>query len=490
MRTIDLCGDWTLSRGDGTEEVPAVVPGCVHTDLLAAGRIEDPFFRDNETALQWIGETDWIYARSFAVDAELLSADAVLLQADGLDTLAEVRINDKLVGRTDNMFRAWQIDVRSRLVAGDNRISIRFHSTFPMMRAQQAMRYLHHTGIGAHRIEGGNRVRKCQCQYGWDWGPKLVTAGIWRPIRLAAWTQARIADLRIAQVHSRGRVDLEVSVAVEAWSKAQTRVEVTASCEGATVASQEVEARRGAATARLRIDEPKLWWPNGMGGQPLYQIAVRLLDGQGTTVDGTRRVVGLRTLRLERKPDAWGESFQFVVNGRPFFAKGANWIPADSFVTRVAPAQYEDLVQAAADANMNMLRVWGGGIYEADLFYDLCDEQGHLRLAGLHVRLQRLPRPRRRVDGERPGRGRGHRQEAAPPRLSRPLVREQRDRADQRAGRSRRRGRPDDLARVQKAVRSPHPVRCREARPRAGLLALEPALAAGRPQRRAESPLG
>ena len=176
MRTVDLCGDWTLTRGDGGEELPAVVPGCVHTDLLAAGRIEDPFFRDNETSLQWIGETDWVYSRSFDVDAELLEADAVLLQADGLDTLAEIRVNDKLVARTDNMFRTWEFDVRSRLVAGENRISIRFQSTFPSIRARQAIRRLYHTGVGAHRIEGGNQVRKSQCKYGWDWGPKLVTA--------------------------------------------------------------------------------------------------------------------------------------------------------------------------------------------------------------------------------------------------------------------------------------------------------------------------
>ncbi len=377
MRILDLCGDWTLSRADGGgKPIPAIVPGCVHTDLLAAGVIEDPFYRDNESRLQGIGETDWLYCRSFEVDSGLLAADAVLLQAEGLDTLAEIRINDRPVGRTDNMFRRWEFDVRSRLVEGENRISIRLESTYPLMRAHQAVRYLHHTGIGSHRIEGGNRIRKCQCHYGWDWGPMLVTAGIWRPIRLAACSRARISDLRIAQVHSRGRVDLEVAVAVEAWSGAPTRVEVTASFGGAPVARQEVRTRRGAATARLRIDDPKLWWPNGMGDQPLYDVAARLLDGDGAVVDDSRRTVGLRTLRLERNSDAWGESFQFAANGRPFFAKGANWIPADSFVTRITAAQYEDLVQAAADAHMNMLRVWGGGVYEDDLFYDLCDRKG------------------------------------------------------------------------------------------------------------------
>ena len=377
MTDIDLGGAWTLTQRGQSEVIPAQVPGCVHTDLLRAARIPDPFYRDNETELMWIGENDWSYARSFPLSEKETERDGLLLVCEGLDTFADVLVNGRKVGSADNQFRIWEFDIAEAARAGENQVRIDFRSTFPYIDREQRRRRLFHSGIGHHRIEGSNRVRKSQCNYGWDWGPMCVTHGIWRPIRIVSFDAARIADVRVRQDHSRrGKVVLGVDVATQRLSGGPLTAVVEARLEGVRVVSEAADIRDGQATVDLEIRRPHLWWPNGLGEQPLYEIHVELWDSRDHRLDARRYRLGLRTLGLDQSEDRWGRSFRFVVNGVPFFAKGANWIPADTFVTRAGPGEHRDLLDSAAEAHMNMLRVWGGGIYEDDSFYDACDELG------------------------------------------------------------------------------------------------------------------
>jgi beta-mannosidase len=375
MQTLDLGGTWELRKKGDDRVLPATVPGCVHTDLLAAGEIPDPFYRDNERSVQWVGRTDWVYSRRFDVPEELLEHERVLLRCEGLDTLADVKLNGRRLGRTDNMFRTWEFDVKDRLRTGENRIEVRFASAMRYIEKRQRQRPLPYWGKG-HKAGCSAWIRKEQCNFGWDWGPMLVTCGIWRPIALVGYSTARLADVHVQQTHARGGVTLTVDVTAERTGRADLSAEVAVSFRGRTLARRTAQLRGSKGRTKARIDDPRLWWPNGMGDQPLYDVDVELLGPAGERLDAAERRVGLRTLELDRRSDRWGESFRFRVNGVAFFAKGANWIPADPLQPRVTQQRYRRLLQSAADANMNSVRVWGGGIYEQDAFYDLCDELG------------------------------------------------------------------------------------------------------------------
>jgi len=375
VKTLGLNGTWELQQAGQRARVPAQVPGDVYNALLRARKIPDPYYRDNENRLQWIGESDWTFARRFRVPAGLAGHDRVLLRCEGLDTLATVIINGKKVASTDNMFRTWEWDVKRLLRPGDNRIEVRFRSVMPYVCKKQKEHFLRYwnDACGAGPFPW---VRKQACNFGWDWGIKAVTAGIWRPIRLVAFDTARLSDVHILQEHGAGRVDLAVKVEAEVVTKANLAASVTVSYKGKVVGQDLVRLRRGRGTAQIAVRDPQLWWPNNLGGQPLYDVKVDLVDDAASVLDSQSKRIGLRTLRLDRHKDQWGESFQFVINGIPFFAKGANWIPDDGILSRMTPERYRRRVQDAADANMNMLRVWGGGIYEDDAFYDACDELG------------------------------------------------------------------------------------------------------------------
>jgi beta-mannosidase len=377
-RILDLGGAWRLRQDDARPALDARVPGNVHLDLLRAGRIPDPFPVDREERVQWVGAAAWTYEREFEAPEDLRRRRRVLLRCEGLDTLAEVRLNDRLLARTDNMFRTWEFDVGGRLRAGRNRISVRFASTLPVIRRLQRKRRMNswNSEFGPPEALGRPWVRKQPCNYGWDWGPRLVTCGIWRPIRLVAFGTARLRDVEVRQEHARGRVRLRVAVDADRAGSPALSARVRVLFRGRPVASASVPLRGARAEARLEVRTPRLWWPNGMGEQALYDVRVELVDRAGRVLDTGARRVGLRTLRLARRKDRWGESFQFEANGVPFFAKGANWIPADAILARLTWDDYHRLASDAAAANMNMLRVWGGGIYEDDAFYDLCDELG------------------------------------------------------------------------------------------------------------------
>lgn len=376
MIVQSLNGGWTLSKRGEAHTYPATVPGCVHTDLIAAGAVEDPFFRDNEKRLMWIGETDWTYASSFVVEPALLEHERVLLRCHGLDTLATVTVNGALIGRADNMFRRWEFDVKHVLAAGENTIRVDFDAAMPFVRKMDAEKGEMAGWVEPMRINSGAWIRKEPCNFGWDWGPKLVTAGIWRDIELVAFSTARLSDVRLLQDHHDGKVTLTVNIGAERIGSPALNASVRVSLDGSAVAQAAVDLRAdGTATATLTVENPHLWWPNGMGRHPLYDVTVELHSGS-STLDTWTRAIGLRTLTLERHPDEIGESFYFACNGVPFFAKGANWIPASPYPWEPQPRDYDRLIQAAADANMNMLRAWGGGIYEHDPFFDACDRHG------------------------------------------------------------------------------------------------------------------
>jgi beta-mannosidase len=376
MHCLSLNGAWRVAQSGHSATIPARVPGCIHTDLLAAGRIPDPFHRDQETAVQWVGATGWVYSRDFQVPAAVLRRERVLLRCNGLDTLATVRVNGREVGRADNMYRTWEFDVKRALKAGRNHIEVTFDSVLPEIAKRQQERHMPSWG-GPKEIQGRSWIRKEPCNFGWDWGPTLVTCGIWRTMSILAFDTARLTGVQIRQTHADDRVVLRVHPEIERSGKPVVRARVRIRREGMLVAEAAGEVGRPAAIPlELTVENPALWWPNGLGEQPLYTVDVELLDARGIVLDAITRRVGLRTLRLDRHPDQWGESFQFVVNGVPFFAKGGNWIPADAFATRVSWDDYARLLNDVADVNMNMLRVWGGGLYESDAFYDLCDELG------------------------------------------------------------------------------------------------------------------
>jgi len=376
MHVIDLAGAWKVRRADQAAWIPATVPGCVHTDLLAAGKIDDPFYRDNERNLQWIGESHWVYRRSFTVPAAALDRDRVRLVCEGLDTLTTITLNGKRLGKTDNQHRTYTFDVKRKLKAGRNTIEVHFASPVDFVRRADKKHSMPNMGGGVITAGIWAHLRKSACNFGWDWGPMLTTCGICRDIYLIAFDTARLEDLRIEQTHTRGRVKLDATIEAETVGRQKLSANVVVTFGGRVVADATAPLRNGRAKLALTIANPKLWWPAGMGDQPLYEVTVDLLDADDGLLDSTTRRIGLRELKLIQRKDRWGTSFHFEANGRPFFAKGANWIPADAIPTRVSADDYDRLVRDAVAANMNMLRIWGGGIYEDDAFYDCCDEHG------------------------------------------------------------------------------------------------------------------
>lgn len=377
--SVTLHEGWRFREAGKGEWRPAEVPGCVHTDLLAAGVIKDPFYRDHERELQWIGKTDWEYETTFGVAPSLLSRRHVELIFEGLDTYATVTLNGVRLLDADNMFRIWRVDARSALREGENTLRVHFRS--PINEVLPRMKALGYE-LPASNDQGEKtspHTRKAPYQYGWDWGPRFVTSGLWRPVRLEAWDGARIADFRVVQ-KSLGRAAAELAAVVEVVADEEQDARLfVAEDRGGRLAERSVRLRPGLnrLTLDFQIRRPRLWWPAGLGPQNLYRLRAQLLVGGRASAEVSTRT-GLRTLELRQRPDPWGKSFEFVVNGVPVFAKGANWIPADSFPTRVTRERYRQLLTSARDANMNMLRVWGGGIYEAEDFYDLCDELGLL----------------------------------------------------------------------------------------------------------------
>ncbi|NJP46439.1 glycoside hydrolase family 2 protein [Actinacidiphila epipremni] len=376
-----LVDGWTLRLpGTGAEAgrvgepggtVPAAVPGCVHSDLLAAGLIPDPFLDRNETEVAWVGRADWTYRTALA--AHPTAHERTDLVFDGLDTVATVTLGDTVLGSTRNMHRSYRFDVTGALDAGPVPLTVAFTSAYEEAERVKAL-----LGDRPNSYpEPFPYLRKMACSFGWDWGPTLVTAGIWKPARLEHWSTARLA-----------RVTPLVTVGADGTGRVEARIELERTAAGAdrplTVRLRVGEHTThtpvppGAqhVTAVTQVPGPELWWPRGYGEQPLHDCEITLTDPDAGALDRWQRRVGFRTVRLDTAADAHGTAFTLVVNGTPVFARGVNWIPDDVLPSRVDAARYRRRLEQAAAAGVDLVRVWGGGLYESDDFYDVCDELG------------------------------------------------------------------------------------------------------------------
>lgn len=377
-KRILLDQNWSFRTPDSSCAGPAIIPGTIHLDLLRTGLIDDPFIGMNERNQAWIAETIWIYQTSFDLTPSEISEAPFDLVCEGLDTLATVRLNEIEVGNVDNMFRTWRWSLPTNLLRErGNALEITFAPALVEGRKRQSQDPVRTSDDGAFRLIGGQWIRKEQCNFGWDWGPQCVTCGIWKPLYLEPQNAPRLvsAKIRHPTIDAR-RATLEVTPVVTSAPSGAT-IEVTLHRHGKIVAVAHSKAADD-TPLHLDISDPEQWWPNGWGTQPLYELGLTLRDPKGNPLDHLQRRMGLRTIDLVREEDSHGRSFFFRVNGQRIFAKGANWIPADVFAPRLSPEKYRHLLESARDAGMNMIRVWGGGIYEPDLFYDLCDELGLL----------------------------------------------------------------------------------------------------------------
>ena len=360
---VNLGGAWRMREADSETWHSAHVPGSVYADLMADGTMPDPFWRENELDAFERMKKDYVYQRTFTVTEAQLAHAHVELVCEGLDTLAHVSLNGREIAFADNMHITWVWDVKEQLHAGENTLEIRFDSPilYCAKKAEEAPGW-----ESSDATPGFRHLRKAHCMFGWDWGPRLPDAGIWRPIFLRTWDTARLENALMLQAHHDGVVDVTIRPEIageSAWSS-----EITAP-DGEVLTLPETTA----AEQVITIEHPQLWWPNGLGKQPLYRVTVRLAAGDTRTWR-----IGLRTMTVSREKDEWGEEFCHVVNGMKVFAMGADYIPEDNILARVTPERTRRLLEDCKAANFNAIRVWGGGYYPDDAFYDICDELGLL----------------------------------------------------------------------------------------------------------------
>lgn len=358
---MNLGGAWRMREADSQTWHSAHVPGSVYADLMADGTMPDPFWRENELDAFERMKKDYVYQRAFTVTEAQLAHAHVELVCEGLDTLAHVSLNGREIAFADNMHITWVWDVKEQLHAGENTLEIRFDSPilYCAKKAEEAPGW-----ESSDATPGFRHLRKAHCMFGWDWGPRLPDAGIWRPIFLRTWDTARLENALMLQAHHDGMVDVTIRPEIageSAWS-----AEITAP-DGEVIIIPETTA----AEQVITIEHPQLWWPNGLGKQPLYRVTVRLAAGDTRTWR-----IGLRTMTVSREKDEWGEEFCHVVNGMKVFAMGADYIPEDNILARVTPERTRRLLEDCKAANFNAIRVWGGGYYPDDAFYDICDELG------------------------------------------------------------------------------------------------------------------
>lgn len=358
---VNLGGAWRMREADSETWHSAHVPGSVYADLMADGTMPDPFWRENELDAFERMKKDYVYQRAFTVTEAQLAHAHVELVCEGLDTLAHVSLNGREIAFADNMHITWVWDVKEQLHAGENTLEIRFDSPilYCAKKAEEAPGW-----ESSDATPGFRHLRKAHCMFGWDWGPRLPDAGIWRPIFLRTWDTARLENALMLQAHHDGVVDVTIRPEIageSAWS-----AEITAP-DGEVIIIPETTA----AEQVITIEHPQLWWPNGLGKQPLYRVTVRLATGNTRTWR-----IGLRTMTVSREKDEWGEEFCHVVNGVKVFAMGADYIPEDNILARVTPERTRRLLEDCKAANFNAIRVWGGGYYPDDAFYDICDELG------------------------------------------------------------------------------------------------------------------
>jgi len=376
VKPINIGNDWEFYHYKTKQWYPATVPGVIHTDLLANNLIESPYWENNEQELQWIETLDWKYRTTFEVNKEQLEDDRIEIVFEGLDTYANVKLNGEIIISSSNMFREWKANIKSLLKIGKNILEVEFYS--PMLfNKEKYDHYPYDLPSGCETLDPkmSSFTRKAAYHFGWDWAPRFVTCGIWRPVEINTWNEARITniycftkniDKNLATINTQITIETDVSQPTPYIIEIDGEKREHILKQGVNEIDYEFE-----------IENPKLWWCNGLGEAHLYNLDVKLYADKSLIDKKTERY-GIRTIELVNEEDSIGTSFYFKLNDQPVFMKGANYIPQDVFLPRVTDEQYTKLLSDVKEANMNMLRVWGGGIYENDIFYDLCDEKGIL----------------------------------------------------------------------------------------------------------------
>lgn len=406
MKKIDLCGKWRLMiLGENIYHIPeewmeAEVPGSVYGTLLKLGKMPDPYYRDNELDATKLMENDFVYETDMEITQEMLACDGVILRFEGIDTLGEVYLNDTLLGHVENMHRVWEYDIRHLAKVGANTVRVLLHSPIKYIKEENEKVF---TGGSNEAMAGYPHLRKAHCMYGWDWGPRLPDAGIFRGVNLQLVDSARLDSVYVIQYHQgphmrelcfeESRVQEPLSVPVPETRGGSLQVQVDSVrlemqmdlevfredeeiSAVITVTSPDGTVYGQSSDGSITIKHPRLWWPNGYGEQPLYTVQALLLGSDGRLLDVWERQIGLRTMTMDIRKDQWGNQFAHQVNGVDIFAMGADYIPEDNLLSRVTKERTEKLLQAAVEAGHNSIRVWGGGYYPDDHFYDTCDRLG------------------------------------------------------------------------------------------------------------------
>ena len=367
MITAEIHSGWQMRQAGWEEFLPASVPGSVYHDLMQNGKMDDPFWRDNFPKALKRMDHDYEYKTEFAADKALLKSDAVLLRFEGIDTVADVFLNGEKLGHTENMHRTFEFEVKDLLKEEGNELRVLLHSPTRFIKEE----YKHNVADGSEEaMVGFANLRKTHCMFGWDWGPRLPDAGLWRPVKLLGIEKARVDSVYVTQKHEDGKVTLHFDVDADVYDREALM--------GYTVLITDPDGKETlckGSPEEIVIERPQLWWPNGFGAQPLYTVEVRLYAG-GKQVDAWKKRIGLRTLTMHIEKDAYGESFAHEVNGVQVFAMGADYIPEDSIFPRINEARTRELLRQCKEAHFNTIRVWGGGYYPDDWFYDACDEMG------------------------------------------------------------------------------------------------------------------
>ncbi|MBS1549336.1 MAG: glycoside hydrolase family 2 protein [Bacteroidetes bacterium] len=357
---------WEFSQENKNDWYPAKIPGYVTTDLLKNKKIEDPFWGDNEKKVQWIENESWTYRSSFNVHEKELKQEHIDLVFEGLDTYAEVKLNGRIILNANNAFRTWKVDVKNELLIGRNSLEITFQSS--VKEGKKAASLLPYALPENERVF----VRKPQYQFGWDWGPRLVASGIWKPIYLNSWSTAQIQEVKHQQKIESNKATVNFMLTIIAEDEGDYQLFINQK-------SKNLALKKGLNTVQFpfEIKNPKLWWTHDMGMPYQYSFSILLLKDRKIIADKTQKI-GIRSVELVQDKDKFGKSFYFKLNGKPLYIRGSNTIPIHSFPTEEHHGRYKTMVNEALFAQMNMLRVWGGGLYEADEFYNLCDEKGIL----------------------------------------------------------------------------------------------------------------
>ncbi|WP_298847271.1 beta-mannosidase [Clostridium sp.] len=373
MINLNLNGKWEMRNTVNDKWIEACVPGSVFNDLLKKGIIEDPFYRDNEYKVLEQADYDFEYKRKFFIDEKLLNQDKLLLCCEGLDTLSEIEINGKKVTETNNMHRTYELNIKQLVRSGENNIHILFHSPTKFIESRFKEKYI----WGCNAMDGFPYLRKSHYMFGWDWGPKIPDMGIWRNIYIKAYNLGRVEEVYVTQKYSQNQVDLNVKVINTNIENKKLRIDVKITAPNGKIVEKNILVDSLENHFKLDIKEPELWWPNGYGDQPLYSVQVSLIN-DNQLLDLKEFNIGLRNINLRREKDQWGESFEFNINNFSVFAMGADYIPEDNILARCNREKTERLIKDCVAANMNCIRVWGGGYYPDDYFYDLCDKYGLL----------------------------------------------------------------------------------------------------------------